>query len=81
MLPLVFGSAEKPALSRHALAARQMHPAALAPHHVLAALRRRGRAAALDAAAVAFQDPVDKDEAENEQDDLQRSSSPEYESG
>ena len=77
MLPLVLGGAEEPALGGDAFAPRQVHAATLAPHHVLATLRRRGRAAALDAAAVAFQYPVDEDEAENEQDDLQRRLPPE----
>src|ERR1700704_4613446 len=76
VLPLVVGSAIELTLSGETFAARQVDPAMLAAHHVFTALGRRRRATTLDAAAIAFQYPVDEEQAEDEQDDLRQKPSP-----
>ena len=78
MQPLVLGRAVEAALRGEALAARQVHAALRAAHHVFpAGRRRRPRRAALDAAAIRPEYPVDQQQAEHDQDDLRQSTTPE----
>ncbi len=70
MCALMLGRAEKPTLRRDAFAARQVHAALGALDHVFAAGRGWFRLAAVNAAAIAFQEPVNKQQPENEENDF-----------
>jgi hypothetical protein len=74
MRALMFGGAEETSLRRDAFAARQVHAALGALDHIFTAGCGRLPLAAVNAAAVALQDPVNKQQPEDEENDLGQSS-------